>query len=155
MVAGAPGLVTQALAEGLQALVDLVALALNPGGAALGVGAARPGLFHARQHGGVQQAIGQGFPGAHLHALAPAQRNKLAHRRQGVHVLDDHARVEHGFAAVHHQAGNFAQRVGFGNAGVGRPHVFQLELVVELLLGQHDPDLADEGAGEGSDQFHG
>jgi hypothetical protein len=64
-----------------------------------------------------------------------------------VHVLDDHPRVEHRLAALHHQAGHLAQRVG-GQDVVARPDVLQHELVVELLFRQHDTHLADVGTGE-------
>jgi hypothetical protein len=59
------------------------------------------------------------------------------------------------FAAFHHQAGHLAQRIRFGDPGVGRPHVFGHELVVEFLLRHDDAHLAHVRAGHGSDQFHG
>jgi hypothetical protein len=155
MDAGAPGLFAQAQAHGLQGRVDLGQVAVDPGGAALGVGAARPGLLQARGDRGIQQAIGQRLPGAHLRALAAGGRDQPAHRGEGVDVFHDHARIEHRLATFHHQAGHLAQRVGRRDARVGRPDVFQFQAIVELLFGHHDAHLAHVGAGERSDQFHG
>jgi hypothetical protein len=84
----------------------------------------------------------------------PCVRNQLADGRQGVEVFDDHARVEHRLAAFHDQARHLSQRVGAGNRGVGRPDVFDHELVIEPLFGQHHAHLAHIRAGGGSDQFH-
>ena len=151
--AHAIGLVAQALAHRRQRGVDAAHLPVDPGLRALRFAAPGPDLFHARQQGRVEHAVGQRLPGAHLDALAPAGRDQLAHRRQRVQVLDDDARVEHRLAAFHHQAGHLAQRVGLEHL-VGGPHVFQRELEVELLLGHHDAHLAHVRAGERSDEFH-
>src|SRR5690606_41971121 len=35
------------------------------------------------------------------------------------------------------------------------PYVFEFQLVVQLLFGQNDTNLADIGAGQRTDQFHG
>ncbi|MCY1372057.1 hypothetical protein D9M69_592370 [compost metagenome] len=152
--AAAKGLVAQALGHGGHAGLDLGALALDPGGAALGVGAAGPGGFEAPEHAGVHDAVGQRFPGLDLGALAALLRNELAHGRQGVDVFDDDARVEHRLAAFHDQARHLAQRVRMGDRGVCGPDVFDHELVVEPLFGQHHAHLAHIRAGGGSDQFH-
>ncbi|GAB4207762.1 MAG: hypothetical protein Fur0019_12680 [Tibeticola sp.] len=152
--AAAKRLVAQALAHGLERGAHLVELARDPGGAALAFGAAGPGGFEAREDGGIEQAVGQRLPGLDFGTLAPSGRNELAHRREGVEVFDDDARVEHRLAAFHDEAGHLAQRVVVLDAGVGRPHVFGDELVVELLLGHDDAHLAHVGAGEGSDEFH-
>jgi cytosine/creatinine deaminase len=55
-------------------------LAADPGLAALGIGAAFPGGFHAGQDGRVHQAVGQGLPGAHLGAFTALLRDQPAHR---------------------------------------------------------------------------
>jgi len=128
-------------------------LAVAPGLATLIGAATGPVGFQPRQQGGVEQAVAQRFPGAHLDPLAARRRNELAHRRQRVDVLDDHARIENRFTTVQHQARHLAQRVALED-GVAVPDIFQHELVVELLLGHHHAHLAHVGAGKGSDQFH-
>lgn len=153
--AAAEGFFAEALADGDEGGVDLGHLPVDPGLGAFGVGAAGPGVFQAGGNAGVQNAVGQCFPGLDFGALAAGGRNELADGRQRVEVLDDDAGVEHRLAAFHDQAGHLAERVGTADASAGRPDVFEDELVVELFFRHDDADLADVGAGEGSDQFHG
>ncbi|MNV47286.1 hypothetical protein D3C71_1391480 [compost metagenome] len=91
MDAAAKRLLAQRLGHGLQAGVDLVHLARDPGLAAFAIPAAGPGGFEAREHAGIEHAVGQRFPGLDIGALAAAGRQQLAHGRQGVEVFDDHA----------------------------------------------------------------
>ena len=60
-----------------------------------------------------------------LGALAARRRNQLAYRRQCIEILDDHARVKNGIAALHDQAGHLAQRVGGADTRIFGPDIFQ------------------------------
>ena len=79
VVAGAKRFFVQALAHGRQAVVHLAQLAVNPNLAALLVAATHPMRFQTCRNGGVEQTIGQRFPGLHLGAFAAAGGNQFAH----------------------------------------------------------------------------
>ena len=111
------------------------------------LGASGPGLLQPRGDRRIEQAVAERFPGPNLGALAAALGNQPAHRRQRVDVLDDDPRVEHRFAAFHHQARHLAERIRLENVVAG-PDIFELELVVELLFRHHDAHFAHVGAGE-------
>ncbi|KAF1858528.1 hypothetical protein Lal_00015045 [Lupinus albus] len=135
-----------------QAAVHLAHLAVEPGLALLVGGA--PVAFQVGQHGRVQHAVRQRFPHLDVGAVAAVRGQQLAHGRERVEVFGDDARVVHRAAVFHHEAWHLAQRVRRGDLRFRRPDVFQLELIVELFLCQHDARLAHVGTGEGTDEFH-
>ena len=93
--------------------IDPAQLAVDPGLAALP--SLRPAQVCSRRAriDGVEHAVGQRLPGAHLGAFAATLGHQLAHRRQRIEVLDDDARIEQRLAAFHHQTRHLAERIGF------------------------------------------
>ena len=80
VVAGAKRFFFQAFAHGHQAVVHLAQLAINPNLAAFAFRATHPMRLQASCDGGVQQAIGQSFPGFHLGAFPATLGTQFAHR---------------------------------------------------------------------------
>ena len=88
--AGAIGFFGQCLAHGFQGGFDFTHLTLDPGVAALRLGAPGPMRLQPRRNGSVHHAVGQCFPGLDFGPFSPDRRNEFAHGREGVEVLHNH-----------------------------------------------------------------
>ena len=99
------------------------------------------------QHRGIEQAISQRLPAAHIDAFTATRRNQAVDRGEGIEVLDDDAGIEDGRAVIDDQAGHLGEGVELADAAVRRPDIFGLVAVLDLLLGHHDAHLAHERAG--------
>ena len=106
----------------------------------------RPQVVRAARMAGVDHAVGQRLPGAHLGAAAPDSgiRRFSGERvsRYSTITRESNTRL----AAFQHQAGTLPSGLALRMVSAF-PDIFEFELVVELLLGQHDAHLAHVGAG--------
>src|SRR5882672_9634090 len=147
----APGLVAQLRVHRRQPGAYLAHLAIGPGG----VTQLRLALvLQARGDPGVEHAVGKRFPAPHLDALARVGGNQPQQRRGAVEEGDDDARVEKGRAVVEHQHRHLSERIEIRRDRVGLPRIVDRELVLDLLLREHDADLARERTGERTDELH-
>src|SRR6185503_7618665 len=87
-------------------------------------------------------------------AIAQVFGDQLADGRLAVEELDDDARIEERGAVVEHERGDLAQRVVRVDRVLGRLHVDQLELALDLLFGEHDAHFARVRAGESGEELH-
>src|SRR5262249_44177713 len=87
-------------------------------------------------------------------ALTAGLGDQPRHGAHRIEVFDDHARVEQVGSVVEHQHGNLAERIVLGNGRVGSPGESLDQLVLDLLLGQCDADLARIRTRERGDQVH-
>src|SRR5260370_34405853 len=126
--------------------VDLLDLALAPVGPALVLGPEC--RLVARQQRGIEQPVGHRLVAQRHPAFAALAPQELAALVLAVEVFADHRRVEE-VDALDRQHRDLADWIVLVDVGIGRDrrqrHVNHLDLLVELGLQRHHPDLSGVG----------